>query len=79
MFRHTLKSRHARARGFFLFRAAAIVLLLMLCNGRLQTYSVLTHEEIVDLHSITVSAPIPGGVFTKALELSSRDSRWETE
>jgi len=33
-----------------LFRTAAIVLLLLLlCNGRTFAYSVLTHEEIVDL------------------------------
>jgi hypothetical protein len=49
MFRQTLTSRRASARGLFLFHAAAIVLLLLLCSGRLQAYSVLTHEEIVDL------------------------------
>jgi hypothetical protein len=30
-------------------RAAAIVLLLLMCGGGLFAYSVLTHEEIVDL------------------------------
>src|ERR1039458_4697054 len=51
MFIQTLTSRHAwaRARRFSLFRASAIVLLLLLCGGSLFAYSVLTHEEIVDL------------------------------
>ena len=51
MFLQTLTSRFAwaRARCILLFRASAIVLLLLLCNGRLFAYSVLTHEEIVDL------------------------------
>jgi len=49
MFRQTQTSRLARVRRFPLLRAAAIVLLLLICGGGLFAYSVLTHEEIVDL------------------------------
>src|ERR1039457_5069647 len=51
MFLQTLTSRLAWASAgrFPLFHALAIVLLLLLCNGSLFAYSVLTHEEIVDL------------------------------
>src|ERR1035438_9974551 len=51
MFKQTLTSRLVAACGWriLLFRASAIVLLLLLCNGSLFAYSVLTHEEIVDL------------------------------
>ena len=46
---HTLKKRLAKARRFLPLRGAAIVLLLLMCGGGLFAYSVLTHEEIVDL------------------------------
>jgi hypothetical protein len=59
MFLQTLTSRlaGARARRFLLSRASAI-LLLLLCNGRLFAYSVLTHEEIVDLLWVNEIRPL---------------------
>jgi hypothetical protein len=49
--KQTLTSRSATdtVRRLSLFRAAAIVFLLLMCSGRSFAYSVLTHEEIVDL------------------------------
>jgi hypothetical protein len=44
-----LTSRFVRARRLPLLREAAIVFLLLLCGGSVFAYSVLTHEEIVDL------------------------------
>lgn len=42
-------SAPAKARRFPLFRAAVLLLVMLVCNGNLFAYSVLTHEEIVDL------------------------------
>jgi hypothetical protein len=51
MSRQTLTFGLATFRGWriLLFHAAAIVLLLLMCGGSSFAYSVLTHEEIVDL------------------------------
>jgi hypothetical protein len=38
-----------KVRRLHLFRAAVIVLIVLMCGGGLFAYSVLTHEEIVDL------------------------------
>jgi hypothetical protein len=44
-------SRHALAWGWprHLLRAAALILFVLMCSAGLSAYSVLTHEEIVDL------------------------------
>ena len=39
----------AKGRLFPLFRAATLILVMLMCNGGLFAYSVLTHEEIIDL------------------------------
>jgi Zinc dependent phospholipase C len=58
--RQTLTSRHAtfRDRRVLLLRAAAMILLLLMCGGGLFAYSVLTHEEIVDLLWTTEIRPL---------------------
>jgi len=49
--RSRIKSAVAAAKGSHLLsaRVAATLLVVLLCNGGLFAYSVLTHEEIVDL------------------------------
>ncbi|HWY23020.1 MAG TPA: zinc dependent phospholipase C family protein [Candidatus Acidoferrum sp.] len=49
--RHPSISSLAIGRGWrlFLVRAASLVLAVLMCNSGLSAYSVLTHEEIVDL------------------------------
>jgi hypothetical protein len=49
--RHPSISSAATVRGcrLFLVRAASLVLAVVMCNSGLSAYSVLTHEEIVDL------------------------------
>jgi len=39
----------AKGRRFPLFRAATLMIVVLMCSGDLLAYSVLTHEEIVDL------------------------------
>jgi hypothetical protein len=48
---HPTISPGARAKGWRLLsvRAAALLLVVLMCSGGLSAYSVLTHEEIVDL------------------------------
>jgi len=48
---HTATSRGAIAKGWRLrsIRAAALLFVVLMCGGSLSAYSVLTHEEIVDL------------------------------
>src|SRR5713226_4702051 len=48
---HLLTSSGAFAKGWrqFFVRAAALLLVVLMCNGGLSAYSVLTHEEVVDL------------------------------
>jgi zinc dependent phospholipase C len=45
----TLPGASAKTWRLFSVRAAALLLTLLLCGGSLSAYSVLTHEEIVDL------------------------------
>src|SRR5271169_5251773 len=49
--RHAAMSSGSRAKGWRLpsLRAAALMLVVLMCSGGLSAYSVLTHEEIVDL------------------------------
>jgi hypothetical protein len=51
MRRHLPTSSGAKARGWrqLSIRAAALLLVVLMCSGGLSAYSVLTHEEIVDL------------------------------
>jgi hypothetical protein len=51
MRRHLPTLSGAKARGWRLLsiRAAALLLVVLMCSGGLSAYSVLTHEEIVDL------------------------------
>ena len=51
MISRTAISIRASARGWrrFLIAAAAIVLSVLICSDASSAYSVLTHEEIVDL------------------------------
>jgi hypothetical protein len=58
MFQQTLTSQRATVRRLPLFHLAAIVLLLLMCGGSLFAYSVLTHEEIVDLLWISEIRPL---------------------
>jgi hypothetical protein len=48
----------AKVRRFPLFRAATLILVMLMCNGGLFAYSVLTHEEIVDLLWIDQIRPL---------------------
>jgi len=50
-FKQTVSSRGARARAWRLLsvRATALLLLVLVCSGGSSAYSVLTHEQIVDL------------------------------
>lgn len=49
--RHSPETPVANAKGWRLVsvRAAAILLVVLVCSGGLYAYSVLTHEQIVDL------------------------------
>ena len=49
--RHPLRSPAAIAKDWrpFFVRAARLLLVVLVCNLGLSAYSVLTHEEIVDL------------------------------
>jgi Zinc dependent phospholipase C len=47
--RRTLPSGTSKAWRLVSFRAAATLLIVLMCSGGLSAYSVLTHEEIVDL------------------------------
>lgn len=48
----------SKGRRFRLFRAATLLLVMLICNGNLFAYSVLTHEEIVDLLWIDQIRPL---------------------
>jgi len=53
-------SRHARVAGrrSFAIRAAALILVLLMSSGNAFSYSVLTHEEIIDLAWLTEIKPL---------------------